>query len=170
MPGSIQCCANFLNSSLVDFCHISDNHFPLAAAACLVQSPGNQIRRTSWYPRTSLNWDLLKRLRWLDTWLRHALWNQTLPGVSLQFGTAAVCQCAADLWPPREEKRERGRKATLDTDVEVFSMDAVWDAWGRGGSFKKNSRWIKSGGEAEPKEVREKDKWTGRERRNRRHV
>lgn len=43
--------------------------------------------------------------------------------------------------------------------MDVFSMDAVRDAWGRGGSFKKkNSKRIQSGGEAEPEEVREKDK------------
>lgn len=125
---------------------------PSAAAGCRAPSATSQTE-TSCCRRSSLKWDLLKRLTWLDTRLRHALRNQTLPGVSLQFGTAAVCQCGADWWPPREEKKG-GKKGTLDTDVEVFPMDAVRDAWGRGGSLKKTTkkrRWIKGWGDTEPK-------------------
>lgn len=58
--------------SLFDFRHVSDDRFPSAAAACRAPSATNQTE-TSWYWRTSLNGDLLKRLRWLDTRLRHAL-------------------------------------------------------------------------------------------------
>lgn len=58
--------------SLFDFRHVSDDRFPSAAAACRAPSATNQTE-TSWHWRTSLNWDLLKRLRWLDTRLRHAL-------------------------------------------------------------------------------------------------